>query len=119
MPAPLPPTIRVAMRVPVSGGVFDRLGQLGPGLKAAAFERQPSQHLPPGFDQVEVSGIGGLEDKMPARVGQGKKQHVSSPMRGEVVDDGKDRLGFRAYPDINRLQEVDPGKPWCVPGKAA
>ena len=70
MAAAPPPTVRVAMRIPVSGGRLDRLGHLGPGLKAAAFERQPSQGLPPGFDQVEVSGIGRLEDKMPARVGQ-------------------------------------------------
>src|SRR5689334_17623143 len=45
---------------------------------------------------------------MPARVGQREKQHVGSPMRGEVVDDGKDLLGLGSYPLIDRLQEVDP-----------
>ena len=48
-----------------------------------------------------------------------EEQHVGGPVRREVIDDGKDRLGFRSYPAINRLQEVDPGKPWYVPGKAA
>src|SRR5689334_3757812 len=45
---------------------------------------------------------------MPTRIGQREKQHVSSPMRREVVDDGKDRLGLGSYPGIDRLQEVHP-----------
>jgi hypothetical protein len=115
MSAAPPPNKRMAMRVPVSAGLLDGSGHLGPGLKAAAFERQHPQRLPPGFDQVEVSGIGGLEHKMPARVGQREQQHVGGPVRGEVVDDGKGLLGLGSYPLIDRLEEIDPvsrGAPW-------
>ena len=68
MAAAPPPMERMAVRVPVGRGLLDGTGHLGPGLKAAAFERQRPQRLPPGFDQVEVSGIRGLENKVPARI---------------------------------------------------
>ena len=29
-------------------------------------------------------------------------------MRGEVIHDGKERLGLGSYPGVNRLQEVHP-----------
>src|SRR5690242_20616992 len=45
---------------------------------------------------------------MPTRIGQGKKQHLSRPMRREVVDEGKGCLGLGSYPGIHRLQEVHP-----------
>jgi len=84
------------------------LGALVPGLKAAAFERQAPQDLPPGFDQVKVSGLGRLEDEMPARVGQGKKEHVRGAVSREVIHDGEDRWGFGSDPLIDGWEKVDP-----------
>ena len=42
----------VLVLVPVRGGAPDGLFNLGPGLEAAALERQRAQDLPPRLDQV-------------------------------------------------------------------
>ena len=62
--------------VPVGGGAFNRLLDLGPGLEPAAFQSQGAEHLPPGLDQVEVGRRLGLEDELPARMQQGEQQRV-------------------------------------------
>src|SRR5215213_8099202 len=56
----------VLVRVPVRGGVPDGLFDLGPGLEAAALQRQRAQDFPPRLDQVQVGRIFGLEYKLPA-----------------------------------------------------
>ena len=64
------------MRVPVRGSAPDGLFDLGPGLKAAALQRQRAQDFPPRLDQVQVSRILGLEDEFPARVGEREQEHI-------------------------------------------
>ena len=71
--------------VPVGGGAFNRLLDLGPSLKASPFQGQGAQHLPPRLDQVEISGIGGLKDELPAGVKQAEQQHVGRAVSAEVV----------------------------------
>src|SRR3712207_9381865 len=46
------------------------------GLEPAPFQSQGAQHLPLRLDQVQIGGIRGLEDELPARVKQAEQQHV-------------------------------------------
>src|SRR6476661_4132706 len=94
--------------VPVGGCLFDGLRDLGPGLEAAAFQRQGAQDLPPGLDQVQVGRVLGLEDELPARMEQAEQQHVRRTVGIEVVDDGIDALARRIDPGLDRAQEIDP-----------
>src|SRR5690349_6732517 len=94
--------------VPVGGCAFDGVRDLGPGLEAAAFQRQGAQDLPPGLDQVQVGSVLGLEDELPARMEQAEQQHVRRAVGVEVVDHGVDPLGRRVDPGLDRAQEVDP-----------
>ena len=71
--------------VPVGGGAFNRLLDLGPGLEPATFQSQGAEHLPPWLDQVEVGCILGLEDELPARMEQAEQQHVGRAVGAEVV----------------------------------
>ncbi len=66
--------------VPVGGGAFHGLLDLGPGLEASPFQGQGAQHLPPRLDQVEISGIRGLKDELPAGMRHREQQHVGGAM---------------------------------------
>jgi hypothetical protein len=43
--------------VPVAGGAFNSLLDLGPGFKPAAFLGQGAENLLPGLNEVETIGI--------------------------------------------------------------
>src|SRR3954453_23065852 len=64
--AALAPDKGMAMCIPVDSGAVDRIGDLVPGLKPPARQRQRTQDLPPGLDQVEIGRILGLEHHLPA-----------------------------------------------------
>jgi aerobic carbon-monoxide dehydrogenase large subunit len=51
---PASPQEGVLVFVPVGGGALDGLFNLGPGLEAAALQRQGAQDLPPRLDQVQL-----------------------------------------------------------------
>src|SRR5690242_13210954 len=68
MTPPPAPDEGMLVLVPVRGGPFDSPLDLGPGLEPASLQRQRARHLPPGLDQVQVGGVPGLEDELPARV---------------------------------------------------
>src|SRR5215211_6496873 len=104
----------VLVLVPVHGGAPDGFFDLGPGLEAAALERQRAQDLPPRFDQVQVSRVLGLEHELPARVGQSEEQHVGGAVDVEVVHHGVDPLDIGVDPALDRAEEIDP-----VCGRAA
>ena len=70
------PDERMLMVVPVGSGELDHLHDLGPGLESAAFQGQGAEHFPPRLNQVQIRGILGLEDELPARVKQAEQQHV-------------------------------------------
>src|SRR5262249_55559938 len=70
------PAEGVAMGIPVRGGILHRRTDLLPGLEALACERQRAQDLPPRLDQVQVSGVLGREDELPARMGQREEQDI-------------------------------------------
>src|SRR5262245_20166259 len=66
----------MAMRVPVPGRRVHGLREFVPTLEPSSLERQRAQNLPPGLDQIEVRRILGLEDELPAGMGQGEQQHI-------------------------------------------
>src|SRR3954467_12695515 len=94
--------------VPVRGGPFDGLLDLGPGLEAASLQGQGAQHLPPRLDQVQVGGVLGLEHELPARMQQAEQQHVGGAVDVEVVEHGVDPLDRGIDPGLDLAQEVDP-----------
>jgi hypothetical protein len=94
--------------VPVGGGAFDGLLDLGPGFEPSPFQRQGAEHLPPRFDQVEVSRILGLEDELPARMEQAEQQNIRRAVSAEVVSDCIDPLDGGIDPGFDLTQEVNP-----------
>src|ERR671913_606891 len=94
--------------IPVGGGAFNRLLDLGPGFESSTFQSQGAEHLPPGLDQVEVGCILGLEDELPARMEQAEQQHVGRAVSAEVVSDRINPLDRRIDPGFDLAQEVDP-----------
>jgi len=96
------------MVVPVGGGAFNRLLDLGPGLEPATFQSQGAEHLPPWLDQVEVGRVLGLEDELPAGMKQAEQQHVRRAVSAEVVSYRIDPLDCGINPGFNLAQEVDP-----------
>ena len=92
MATPAAPDEGVSVGVPVGRRSHYGLNDLLPGLKAPALERQRAQHLPPWLDQVEIGGVLGLEDHLPARVRQHEQQHVRGTVRAQIVEDDVDPL---------------------------
>ena len=76
VPTSSTPDKRMPVIVPVGGRPLDRLFDLGPRLEATALQGQRAQHLPPGFDQVEVGRVLGLEHELPARMQQAEQQGI-------------------------------------------
>ena len=79
------PDERMLVLIPVGGGAFNRLLDLGPSLEASPFQGQGAQHFPPRLDQVQIRCILGLEDELPARMEQAEQQHVGRAVSAEVV----------------------------------
>src|SRR3954462_14330075 len=94
--------------IPVSGGAFNRLLDLGPGFKPATFQSQGAEHLPPWLDQVEVGCILGLKDELPAGMEQAEQQYVRRAVSAEIVSYRIDRLDCGIDPGLDLAQEVDP-----------
>ena len=76
-----------------------------PALEPSALERQRAQNLPPGLDQIEVRGVLGLKDELPARMGQGEQQHIGGAMHVQVVDDRMDPLDLIRDPGLHLLRK--------------
>ena len=67
--------------VPVGGGAFNDLLDLGPDFEASPFQGQGVQHFPPRLNQVQVRCILGLKDELPARVKQAEQQNIRRAVR--------------------------------------
>jgi len=104
--SPATPNERMPMGIPVSRSLANGLAQFAPGFKTSASQRQRAQDLPPRLDQVQIGGVFGLKDELPAWVCQGKQEHVGRPMSTQVVHDGIDPLGIVRQPGIGLVQEV-------------
>src|SRR3954469_3153152 len=108
MAAASAPDEGVLVLVPVGRGPFDGAPDLDPSVEAASLQGQGAQHLPPGLDQVQVGGVLGLEDELPARMQQGEQQHVGSAVDVEVVEPGVDARDRGIDPGVDPAQEVGP-----------
>jgi hypothetical protein len=102
------PDERMLVLVPVGGGTFDGLCDLGPGLEPSPCQSQGAQHLPPRLDQIEIRCVLGLKDELPAGVKQAEQQHVGRAVSAEVVSDRIDPLDRGIDPGFNLAQEVNP-----------
>jgi hypothetical protein len=94
--------------VPVGGGAFNRLLDLGPGFEPTTFQGQGAEHLPPWLDQVEICGVLGLEDELPARMEQAEQQNIRRAVGAEVVSHRLDPLDRGIDPSLDLAEEVDP-----------
>ena len=102
-----PPDKGMFMGIPVGRGGLDRLLDLFPGLKASPFKRQRAQDFPPGFDQIQVGGVGRLVDKLPARMMDHEQQQVTAMMHLQIVHDGVDALCVFWDLGVHVAEEVD------------
>src|SRR6185312_82865 len=94
--------------VPVRGSAPDGFFDLGPGLEAAALECQRAQDLPPRLDQVQVGRIFGLEDELPARVGEREQENIGGAVDVEIVYHRVDPFDPGVDPALDRAEEIDP-----------
>src|SRR5260370_39863048 len=70
IPAAASPHERMAMRVPVGRRRRNGLTHLVPVRKPSPLEGQRPQDRPPGLNQVQVGGVCGVKDELPARMSQ-------------------------------------------------
>src|SRR4051794_20053458 len=105
----------VLVRVPIRGGAPDGFFDLGPSLEATAFQRQRAQDLPPRFDQVQIGRILGLENELPARMGEREQQHIGGTVDVEVVHHRVDPLDSSLDPALDRAEEIDPVRGGAAP----
>jgi hypothetical protein len=102
-----PPDKRMLMGIPIDGSCFNRRNDLVPGLKTPAFERQRTQDLPPGFDQVQIRRVCGLIDELEAGMMDHEQQQVMTMMHLQVVQDGTDALLVWRDVLIDTAEKVD------------
>jgi hypothetical protein len=103
------------MRIPIGCRAVDRISDLVPALEAPTGERARAQDHPPRLDQIEISGILGLEHHLPARMREQEQPHVRRAMRAQIVEDRVHPLGPAWHPGFNPFQKVDPRRtaaPW-------
>src|SRR5438093_468193 len=98
----------MTMSIPISRGSFDRLLNFRPRFKAAAFERQRAQRLPPRLDQVEIGGILRLKDEFPTRMLQTKQENITRAMCAQVINNRINAIEIRRQPFVDALQKVHP-----------
>ena len=101
------PMIRMSMQIPVLQSFVQRLGQLVKRLKPASLESQRAELLPPGFDQVQPTGV--LRDELnlnfrPSRQGQ---PHLFTGMDRQVVFNQQPTVGRELLNHL--LQQLDMG----------
>src|SRR5579859_2906721 len=102
------PNEGVTMSIPIHGGLAHGLTDLLPAVETPPLEREGTERFPPGFDQIQVGGVGRLEDELPARMGQGEQEDVGRAVGAQVVLDGEDAHGVARQPGVDALQEVGP-----------
>ena len=78
------------MLIPVGGGSLKRRDQVCHLFKATALQCQRTQGLPPGFNEIEPGGIGGLKEQAHLRVCQEPETNIQCLMNREIVQDDKE-----------------------------
>jgi hypothetical protein len=59
------------------------------------------------FNEVQGGGIFGLEDELPAGVGEGKEEHIRGAVGAQVIEDDVDAFKGGGDPALDLLQERD------------
>src|SRR5215475_242242 len=108
MSATSAPNKWMTMSVPISRGSFDCLLNFRPSFKAATFERERAQRLPPRLDQIEIGGILRLKDELPTRMLQAKQEDITRAMCTQVINNRIDTIEVLRQPLLDLLQEIDP-----------
>lgn len=85
MASTMAPDVGMLVGIPIRRGLLDGLLDFLPGLETSAFERQRFEGLPPGFNQVQVGGVGRLEDELPTWIGQVEEQDIDGSMHGQMI----------------------------------
>src|SRR5262245_25078455 len=98
----------MTMSIPISRGGFNCLLTFRPGFKAATFERERAQRLPPRLDQIEVCGILRLKDELPTRMLQTKQEDITRAMCAQVINNRIDTIEIRRQPFLDTLKKVYP-----------
>jgi len=108
------PHERMAVRIPVGGRRRDCLPDRGPARKPSSLQGTGAQDRPPRLNQVQVGGVRGLEDELPARMGQREEQHVGGALGAQVVAHRLDALDAWIKPARDVVEKIGP-----VDGRAA
>lgn len=113
---------QMLVRVPACHGRrLHRLPALLPGRAAPTGQCQRARDLPPRLDQVQIDGIGRLEDELPAGMMDLEQQQIVTMVHIQVVEDGIDALLVRRDVVIDPAQEINEvrfGAPRIAPGPA-
>src|SRR5262245_53760386 len=98
----------MTMSVPISRGSFDCLLNFRPSFKAATFDRERAQRLPPRPDRVEIGCILRLKDELPTRMLQTRQEDITRAMRAQVINNRIDTIEIRRQPLVDPLKKVHP-----------
>src|SRR5215475_7644726 len=98
----------MTMGIPIGRCLLHSLANVVPGLETSTLESQGTQHFPPGFNQIQVRGILGLEHKLPARMGQAEQQDIGGPMRAQVIHNRIHALDVGRQPGVDAFEKIDP-----------
>src|SRR5260370_6887860 len=88
------PNEGMSMLIPIGSGFLHGLPDFIPGLETSSLEGQRAQDFPPGFNQVEIGRVFGLEDEFPTRMGQAEQQDISSAMGAQIINDAINSLNI-------------------------
>ena len=95
------------MSIPISRGSFNCLLNFRPGFKAATFERERAQRLPPRLDQVEIGGVLRLKDELPTWMLQTKQEDITRAMCAQVINNNRiDTIEICRQPLVDPLKKV-------------
>ena len=96
------------MSIPIGSCFGHSITDLLPGLEALAFERNGSQRLAPGLNQIQVGGICWLENEFPVWMSQAEQQPAGCSMHRQNIQDCRDALHLGGKPLLEMIKKIDP-----------
>src|SRR3990172_1952321 len=104
------PDIRMAINVPVIHSFLQGLRDFFQGLKAATLEGQGLQLFPPGFDQVQPTGVLGQEQDLNFGPSRQSQLHLATGMDRQIVFDQQPtvsrKLDHQGLDQVNMTEAV-------------
>lgn len=106
------------MQIPVRQRFIQRLGQFVEGFKPAALERQGTQLLPPGFNQVQPTGVLRDELDLNFRPGGQSEFDLLAGVNGQVVFDQQPTVRRKLQDHLLQQLEMTGAIPsWAHPDR--